>query len=509
MQAAARTSLEQESQLEEAKATIRKQDDTIRDLKESTAAKTKQLDKLRQEIIDVKANNTILKQDLEKMKKDLQSRKEESRALERQLEAAADPEQNRSQWSKVPLPPVKVKGEDDPLSNFFECKIASYGTYFTSVEHALQYRKLCDHGRHKDAEALRHIPSPSDVKERAASLLGRSKNLKWEDECDRVMRLLLEVKKNSSPEFVEALKDTGNRKIIHNVASTVWGTGQRGNGKNRFGRILMDLRDKWFNLQSTAKMGAENDRTDMAAGAMTDATGMAAAAQIDSTDTDMKPQLHILGNSLTKGIRAEKLSRDFDTTIPRADTITAAQQRLANLTGNPSVIAFQLITNDVKESQSPRVTEALKSLIDDTKTKFPNTKIMISLAPHPDDASRQATRTALVNAGIQDAYQGTDVLCISNRGITSFTGDGIHLTQRGTSQLASNIKLATNTALDISPTSSKHAGQSRYRNAGSYTHNRPNQGMRRPHNLQWRQQEHRWRPRNQAGYYGRYKSWEY
>ncbi len=111
----------------------------------------------------------------------------------------------------------------------------------------------------------------------------------------------------------------------------------------------MDLRDKWFNLKSTA----ENDRTDMAAGALTDATGMAAAAQIDSTDTDMKPQLHILGNSLTKGIRSEKISRDFDITITRAATITAAQQRLANLTGKPSVIAFQLITNDVKESQSP------------------------------------------------------------------------------------------------------------------------------------------------------------
>ncbi len=66
---------------------------------------------------------------------------------------------------------MKVKGKDDPLSNFYECqsRIHAFNTSFKSVEHALQYKKLFDHDMLHEAEEIQNMTEPSDAKTVATS----------------------------------------------------------------------------------------------------------------------------------------------------------------------------------------------------------------------------------------------------------------------------------------------------------------------------------------------------
>ncbi len=83
---------------------------------------------------------------------------------------------------------------------------------------------------------------------------------------------------------------------------------------------------------------------------------------------------------------------------------------------------------------------AYKRLIEAARAKVPTAKIVISNAPDSGDGSKVSRRTAVVNAQLEDYFHDSDTQCISNRFITGFTKDGIHLTPRGTSHLARNIK---------------------------------------------------------------------
>ncbi len=110
----------------------------------------------------------------------------------------------------------------------------------------------------------------------------------------------------------------------------------------------MRLRDEWF--QSTSQE----------TGAVAGQTG---------TGTKNKPEVIIIGNSLLGGIKPDKLSKDFNTSVRREYTIAEAKQTVANLEANPSVIVFQLVTNDVKDRETTSVTEDYMNLIATTKDK--------------------------------------------------------------------------------------------------------------------------------------------
>jgi hypothetical protein len=141
-----------------------------------------------------------------------------------------------------------------------------------------------------------------------------------------------------------------------------------------------------------------------------------------------KPTVVLLGNSLLKDIH-NRLSWDFNTTKMTAYTIPEAKAAVDSLTSKPSAICFQLITNDVMTSQN--ATDVVRDhihLIDQTKKKFPQSKVIVSLAPHRMDNAKFATMSRLVNASLEDHYQDSDIKCLSNSNITTLRPDGLHPT---------------------------------------------------------------------------------
>ena len=390
----------------------------IRDLEAAVQAKSKDLDLIFANLQSCKENNADLENQMAIKDTALQELVEQVQALELQLK-----DDDSTPWQHTPLQIIKVKGEENPLSNFYPCTINAFNTSFKSVEHALQYKKLFDHELYDEAEAIRSISSPKDAKARASELLGKSETIHWEDRCEKTMMALFEKKKDTCPKFVEDLKKAQGKQILHTVASPMWGTGNNNEGRNRFGVLLMVYRDKLFPNNSANQSSSQ--------------------PQVDAT-----PKVLILGNSQLNGVRANKLSRKFDATIEIASTIEQASEVIGKLETLPDVIALQLITNDVKQTDPSHVIDDYKELVSNIEHKIPTSKVIISSAPYNNNAA-DAKRIAFVNAALDHHYQDSEVKFITNRDVTSFQRDGIHLSYSGSSALARNLIMTINDSLCI------------------------------------------------------------
>jgi len=108
------------------------------------------------------------------------------------------------------------------------------------VEHYFQAQKFHDRDYQ---EKIRKAKSP-----RQAKALGQTRKIKirddWEDIKENVMLNALR-KKFQSPEIQQKLLSTGKRELIENSPYyKYWGCGRDGRGKNRFGRLLMQVREE-------------------------------------------------------------------------------------------------------------------------------------------------------------------------------------------------------------------------------------------------------------------------
>lgn len=93
-------------------------------------------------------------------------------------------------------------------------------------------------------EQIRLAPSPME-----AANLGRSRTMPlrsdWEQAKDDVMRAALRAKFTSHPELRALLLSTGDEPIIEaTTGDYYWGCGTRGDGLNRLGELLVELREQ-------------------------------------------------------------------------------------------------------------------------------------------------------------------------------------------------------------------------------------------------------------------------
>ncbi len=59
---------------------------------------------------------------------------------------------------------------------------------------------------------------------------------------DNTMRKVIKAKFDQFPNLRALLLKTNNTELIEDSTDSYWGTGEEGNGKNRLGFLLMELR---------------------------------------------------------------------------------------------------------------------------------------------------------------------------------------------------------------------------------------------------------------------------
>jgi ribA/ribD-fused uncharacterized protein len=137
--------------------------------------------------------------------------------------------------------PAKIdsfSGQYRFLSNFWPAAVEHEGVMYPSVEHAYQAAKTLDPAERRRIAALR---TPSEAKKAGRALPLRAD---WETAKFVVMEACARDKFTRHPELRRALLDTGDAYLEEGNAwgDRVWGVYQ-GEGENRLGKILMQVRD--------------------------------------------------------------------------------------------------------------------------------------------------------------------------------------------------------------------------------------------------------------------------
>lgn len=126
------------------------------------------------------------------------------------------------------------------FSNFSKHGFELKDKYWPTVEHYFQAQKFPNHPQE---ERIRTASTPKLAKQ-----LGRTRSVplraNWELVKEEVMKKALLAKFRTHQDLKTLLLNTGKEKLVENAPSDYyWGCGANGNGKNRLGKILMEVRE--------------------------------------------------------------------------------------------------------------------------------------------------------------------------------------------------------------------------------------------------------------------------
>jgi len=144
----------------------------------------------------------------------------------------------------MPASPIKFYSETaqwGEFSNFSPYVVMLNGKRWPTSEHYFQAQKF-DQKAYQ--EKIRKSASPMKAAE-----LGRSRKVKikanWDRKKDNVMYDVVYAKFTQHSSLKELLLSTGDALLIeHTENDSYWGNGGDGSGKNRLGKILMQVRQK-------------------------------------------------------------------------------------------------------------------------------------------------------------------------------------------------------------------------------------------------------------------------
>ena len=146
----------------------------------------------------------------------------------------------------------KLANEFRGFSNFAPSPMVIRGKRYASVEHYFQSMKFVSP---MWQEAIRVAPTPARAKQ-----LGASKEYEirddWQKVKDGFMLEALRAKFQQNAGLLQQLKDTGARPLVEAGPDAYWGEGRLKNGKNRLGKLLMQVREEMRNVVAVAPPAA-------------------------------------------------------------------------------------------------------------------------------------------------------------------------------------------------------------------------------------------------------------
>jgi ribA/ribD-fused uncharacterized protein len=127
------------------------------------------------------------------------------------------------------------------LSSWSKHSITLEDKDWPSVEHYVQAMK---HSNEEYREKIRQTAHPRDAKKLGESRWKRKKP-NWKSEREIYMTRGMYIKCRTYPEVAETLVASGDLPILDTSNfDYFWGCGRDGRGQNRFGAVLMDIRNK-------------------------------------------------------------------------------------------------------------------------------------------------------------------------------------------------------------------------------------------------------------------------
>lgn len=152
---------------------------------------------------------------------------------------------------------MRFDGEYRFLSNFWKCDVEFEGHTYPSSEHAYQAAKTSNG---YEREAIRNEPSCGAIKH-----MGRKVELRkdWEQIKDSIMLGLVKAKFSTHKDLEDKLLATGDKILVegntwHDCHFGVCSCDKcHGQGENKLGEILMQVRAELKHKETMAKVNAE------------------------------------------------------------------------------------------------------------------------------------------------------------------------------------------------------------------------------------------------------------
>lgn len=190
-----------------------------------------------------------------------------------------------------------------------------------------------------------------------------------------------------------------------------------------------------------------------------------------------KPWALLIGTSNLKHINEEKLTDAAIVTKVIQYTLKEAEEYLSTLAveASPDIVILHVFTNDVKQCDPKLYMNDLDSLLSLIRTKWQNVHVIISLCtPRLDDLSYQ-TNAQILNVLVKQKIMSqpgskitycehNNMLLGGNPNKELLGDDKIHLSSKGVSYLAGNLKKSIHGALQIPLPTSHRPDRSRSRN---------------------------------------------
>lgn len=134
-----------------------------------------------------------------------------------------------------------VNGPFGAFSNFSAHPFELEGRRWPTSEHYFQAQKFAGT---EHEEALRQLPTPMAVA-KAGRERSRPLRADWEEVKEEVMLAALRAKFHAHPELESLLLSTGHAELVEEAqGDAYWGWGPDGQGLNRLGALLMQLRSE-------------------------------------------------------------------------------------------------------------------------------------------------------------------------------------------------------------------------------------------------------------------------
>lgn len=173
-----------------------------------------------------------------------------------------------------------------------------------------------------------------------------------------------------------------------------------------------------------------------------------------------KPFVLIIGTSNIKKIKEDKLSLAVNVEKHIAYTIPETLQKVRNVHCDhpPTEVLFHSFTNDIKSKSPEECIGAFTEVIDAAQSRWRGVKIIISLETARADNPRHNTNVKLLNALIEQKFFGSNNIHLCDNSNFFFNGEPIanfladdqyHLTDKGASRLAANMRSAIHTTLGL------------------------------------------------------------
>jgi len=148
-------------------------------------------------------------------------------------------EKKTRKYTATTVPFYSTRGPYGCFSNFSRHPVTIDKVVFQSSEHFYQSKKVRDQ---VEARHIARASTPTEAKKRGSECKLRED---WDQIKEDVMREVLRAKFTQHSDIRGVLIGTGTKRLVEaSPTDAYWGEGKDGNGKNRLGELLMELRQE-------------------------------------------------------------------------------------------------------------------------------------------------------------------------------------------------------------------------------------------------------------------------